>query len=199
MKTTNRIQKHIAINHTTPQSSKQRGNKSAPTVAGAAPNFERLQLQDALALMESTGQASCVALVVLAENIKFHSKAFAGWEWLNIPGKEEGIMELAQIIVSDFNLSLDSLKNDVNAEFLAVRVDHNAKFKNSLNLENAVGELRGSITMLSDILSEHQGNTKYQVHHYLGFSLSQKLDNAFNCLWSAIGAFNQKMRAEVVS
>jgi hypothetical protein len=125
-----------------------------------------------------------------------------------VPGFGNGAVELARLIVYEFQRSFSKVNGDLRAmaakfegfdqAVKPVEVDHGSRPEDSLfhsesyKLEDAVGSLQHCLDSQGVILSARSGK---QVAHTSSFFISDELESAFNAVWAARGKVSQAFQA----
>jgi len=159
-----------------------------------------LEAEDALALLESAGNAAGALVMMNAHRINTDVNHHAGWESLDVPGFCEGAVELGRSLFSDFKRAISNeaaglasiaakikgINEPVSVDprrlnFSPVLAYYSSRNK-SWDLEDAVCGLRNIVDLQSVMLCTHIG---LQVEHTAPARFCDKLDAAFKSFHAA--------------
>lgn len=154
------------------------------------PSKVAMECADALALMDSTAKAATALLMMDAEKIRMGVKEERGWESLDVEGFGEGSLELARLVIGDFQTVFSDLRAGCQTMIARLRpVDQPVKWLGDVSMEhwnlvrknykldsylfeNAVGALRHCIMNYGCILAMRPSPNPA---HFTAFALDEKL------------------------
>lgn len=162
------------------------------------PSKVAMECADALALMDSTAKAATALLMMDAEKIRMGVKEERGWESLDVEGFGEGSLELARLVIGEFQAvfcdvsagchtmlvkirAVDQPVKQLGSDFLMAHWNLVRKnyILDSYLFENAVGALRHCIMNYGCILAMRPSPNPA---HFTAFALDEKLQAAERAL-----------------
>ena len=166
------------------------------------------EADDALSIMLSVGSAATTLAMMNADQIKTSARDFDGWESMDTPDFGEGSLELARIVVADFQEQISNVASGSRAIMQKIK-DFNqpvapdftpeksqlwrSYYKADLhNFEDAVGSLRNCLEVQGLLLSDR---TTHQIAHHTSFALSNRLESALDSLWAALHGLHSSFSA----
>jgi hypothetical protein len=177
MKNTARVRKNTAAKRAASQVQKPVTN-DADLIRRTADEFS---------LIEFTGNAACVLLLMQAADAKVCAKVNAGWESLDLPEFGSGVMDLARIVITEFQVRLKNFKAEtmrfcaiLRGEIPAIQT---AEKLGPFRFEDSVSSLRHLLGLIGMACSDRRGDENNQIDHTTAWLFSNRLQGHFDALW----------------
>jgi DNA repair protein RadC len=161
----------------------------ASAVADIKISSARLDVIDALDLLQHCASAAIALAMMNSNNIKDSTKANAGWEDLESGSFQDGNLELPRLLADQFENDLSAWRDEVNRMVQKSTLPEVSAAGHGHDTENAVNALKHLLDLQGAEISNRNNNSAFAC----SFMVVERLESAFDIAWKACGNLKRSL------